>query len=217
MLQKFADKVRVIPFGVDLSVFCSPDQPAEIPSAGITGELKLLFVGRLVRYKGLAYLVSALKTAPGHLRVIGTGYLEDDLRKQVRALDLQGRVEFLGNVSAQELIAHYAEADVIVLPSIDRGEAFGYVLLEAMSCATAAISTNLGTGTSFVNLHNESGIVVAPRNVEALAAAICKLDQDRALLAQFKQAARNRVAELFDVRRMLKATKALYAELGLTV
>jgi rhamnosyl/mannosyltransferase len=123
----------------------------------------------------------------------------------------------LGFVPDDELLKLYADADVLVLPSIDRGEAFGYVLVEAMAMHTAVISTELGTGTSFVNQDGCTGLVIPPCDVGALVAAIRRLDENRLLLSSFKQQARKRVEEHFSLKMMLDRTESLYRGLGLPV
>jgi rhamnosyl/mannosyltransferase len=217
ILPQFKDKITIIPYGIDLSHFAPSLGDEKRGQVGETRELELLFVGRLVRYKGIEYLISALASASGRLTVIGTGYLDTKLKAQVQELGLEDRVRFLGFVSDAELAECYAAADVIVLPSTDRGESFGYVLVEAMACHTAAVSTEIGSGTSFVNVHHETGFVVPPCDAHALAEAIGELNRDRALLSQFKLAARQRVEELFDVRTMLERTEVLYRELGVSI
>jgi rhamnosyl/mannosyltransferase len=137
--------------------------------------------------------------------------LKSSLEELASSLGLGDRVTFTGFIGDEELLERYHAADVLVLPSIDAGEAFGYVLLEAMICSTAIISTELGTGTSFVNAHGETGLVVRPNDVDALKGALNQLAGDRALLERFRHAARRRVLDHFTIQRMLRETEELYA------
>jgi rhamnosyl/mannosyltransferase len=216
LLRKYRSKVEVIPFGVDLRHYAA--NSASTPQARLGGRtLNLLFVGRLARYKGLDYLLRAMKSAPGHLKIVGSGPLESQVAQLRSTLGLEGTVDLLGFVPDDELLKLYADADVLVLPSIDRGEAFGYVLVEAMAMHTAVISTELGTGTSFVNQDGCTGLVIPPCDVGALVAAIRRLDENRLLLSSFKQQARKRVEEHFSLKMMLDRTESLYRGLGLPV
>jgi O-antigen biosynthesis rhamnosyltransferase len=208
-LAEHATKTNVIPFGIEPSAFVRKTNGSSV--RGASDELSILFVGRLARYKGIDVLLRALTRAPGRLTIVGEGPLRAGLEELVRSLGLSERVVFKGYIDDPELIECYHAADVLVLPSTDAGEAFGYVLLEAMICESALISTELGTGTSYVNKHEETGIVVPPGDAEALGAAIARLAGDRATLTRFKVAARRRVLERFTVQRMLGDTEALYA------
>lgn len=216
LLYEHRSKVQIIPFGVDLRRYSVHQEL--INKVKLDDQtLNLLFVGRMCRYKGLDYLLRAMKSAPGHLRIVGSGPLESQIVHLRSELGLEQKVDLLGFVPDDELLKLYADADVLVLPSIDRGEAFGYVLVEAMAMRTAVISTELGTGTSFVNQDGCTGFVIPPRDVGALVAAIRRLDENRSLLASLKLQARKRVEEHFSLDMMLDRTEALYRELGLPV
>jgi rhamnosyl/mannosyltransferase len=128
-------------------------------------------------------------------------------------LGLQGKVHFLGQVSDQELPVHYHASDLFVLPASERSEAFGTVLVEAMASGLPVISTELGTGTSAVNVHGETGLVVEARNREALRHAIQVLLDNRSLRHSMGQEARRRALSQYSVRQMVERTEAIYAEL----
>jgi glycosyltransferase involved in cell wall biosynthesis len=202
----------VIPFGIDLNYYTmpSPDQSKDrqAPKLGPN----ILFVGRLSRYKGIDYLIRAMNQAPGRLSIVGDGPLKETLIRLADRLQLKDRAIFCGYVSEQELLRKYQEADILVLPSTDAGEAFGYVLVEAMACRTALVSTELNTGTSYVNADGETGIVIPPRNVDALSGAIKLLADNPDLLVRFKDQAVRRAHKLFSVERMLSETDELYCK-----
>jgi rhamnosyl/mannosyltransferase len=139
--------------------------PAEIQRIGETyGSPLLLFVGKLRYYKGLQYLIEAMEELPARLLVVGSGPMEGEWKRLTESLDLQDKVVFLGEVEDAGLPALYRGCDVFVLPASERSEAFGLVQVEAMMSGKPVVSTELGTGTSFVNLHNETGLVVPPRD-----------------------------------------------------
>jgi rhamnosyl/mannosyltransferase len=214
LLTTLAHKTVVIPFGIDPTIYHPQEETSHPPGA----PLRLVFVGRIVRYKGLSYLLDALAQVENvTLEIVGEGPLLPELKRQTAALGLARRVRFTGYVLDDALPSIYQQADVVVLCSIDRGESFGYVVLEGMASGLAAITTEIGTGTSFVNAHGESGLVVPPRDAQALALAIRTLAADRTMLRTFQRQARRRVLEHFTIDRMLEQTAALYREMGVGV
>jgi rhamnosyl/mannosyltransferase len=215
VLQPFKNKAVVIPLGIpvpDKAPFDCPSQYS--PFEFSRGEdPRILYVGRLSRYKGVSHLIAAMQSSPGRLAVIGDGPLKPALEAQSRAMGVADRVSFTGFVPDAELGIAYQSADIFVLPSTDRAEGFGYVLLEAMAASLPLISTELGTGTSFVNRHGETGLVVPAEDPRALAEAIRSLARDPALMRRFGQAARDRLQELFTVEGMADAIEAEYRAL----
>jgi rhamnosyl/mannosyltransferase len=222
ILATLRAKCAVVPFGVE------PAHYAPVPEvlhragevrARLTGgdsqEVVFLFVGRFRYYKGLTVLLDALARlrqsgVGARLVLLGEGPEENALRARVHALGLAPRVSFVPHVSEEELVAHYRAADAVVLPSIARSEAFGIVLLEAMACGKPVISTELGTASSWVNQHARTGLVVAPRDAAALAAAMETLARDAKLRAHFGAAGRERVSKLFSRQQMLEAVRGQY-------
>ena len=128
------------------------------------GQPIVLFVGRLVPYKGVDVLLEALKGVDAAALIVGDGPLRAALEAQARALGVAEPVRFLGSVADEELAALYRACDVFVLPSVTRQEAFGVVQLEAMAAGKPVVSTDLGTGVGWVNRHGETGFVVPPRD-----------------------------------------------------
>lgn len=209
-LPPFLEKCVVVPHGIDPSPFLSadPDRVAAVKRAW-PGPL-VLFVGRFRYYKGLSYLVEAAQWIHGNVLLVGTGPTEASVRRQVQSLRLNGRLGLAGDVDDEWLPAYYSAADVFVLPSVERSEAFGLVQLEAMASAIPVVCTELGTGTSFVNVHGETGLVVPPRDARALAEAVNSLLTDPVLRARFGAAGRARVKAKFQARQMVEQVAALY-------
>ncbi len=214
-LARVAEKCRVIPYGIDLSTFsASPARrqaAAEIRAAHAPKPL-LLFVGRLRHYKGLNVLIDAMRAVDAHLLVVGAGMMEAEWRSQATALGLDQRITFLGDLTDDEKLTLLYAADLFVLPSTNRAEAFGIVLIEAMACGLPLISTELGTGTSFVNQHEETGLVVPPNDPGALAAAINRLLADPTLRQRMSQAALARAQGEFNVTPMAARMYDLYQD-----
>ncbi len=119
-------------------------------------------------------------------------------------------MRFVRGVSDRELTAYYHAADLFVLPSVTRAEAFGVVQLEAMSCGVPVICTDLPSGVPWVNRHGESGLVVPPGDPEALRAAIEELLDDESRRREMGDYARERVATEFSLERMAARTTDLY-------
>ncbi|HWQ03321.1 MAG TPA: glycosyltransferase [Candidatus Nitrosotenuis sp.] len=223
-LRALRNKCSVIPFGVDVSRFDAPellraaaDWRAQL-TGDETGACLALFVGKFRYYKGLPILLDALgmlraQGVPVRGVLVGDGPEEPALRARVRQLGLEGQVEFPGERTGRELAALYHAADVFVLPSVERSESFGLVLLEAMACGKPVISTELGTGTSWVNQHEVTGLVIPPRDGPALAQALKQLATGPVMRRIFGENARRRVQTSFRSDQMLKSIFEQYRAL----
>lgn len=213
-LRPFASKVRVIPLGIDPGPL---EDEREAAAAGAVreryGSPLVLFVGRLVYYKGLPYLIEAMKGLDANLLIVGDGPMEADLRARARELGGASRVHFLKVPAAEPLGRYFHACDLLALPSTERTEAFGLVLLEAMACAKPVVATELGTGTSFVCRDGETGRVVPPRDAAALRAAMAGLLSDPAASSRMGEAGRRRLRAVFTARAMAESFLALYREL----
>lgn len=135
----------------------------------------VLFVGRLVPYKGLEFLIRAIGHTNAILVVAGEGKEKASLQREAFSIGVGDRVEFVGPVAEAELPAYYHACDVFVLRSVSVNEAYGIVQLEAMASGKPVISTALPTGVRSLNVHGETGLVVPPRDEKALAEAIASL------------------------------------------
>jgi rhamnosyl/mannosyltransferase len=211
-LGRVRHKCAVVPMGIETAAWERADA-AEVDAVRrrFPGPL-VLFVGRLRYYKGLEYLIRAMNALEATLVVIGDGRLRAQLEREALRSPAAERIYFLGDMPQELLPAHYAAADVLVLPSSHRSEAYGLVLLEAMACGTPVISTELQTGTSFVNLAGETGLVVPPRDPQALADALRACLSDPAARRRMGQSGRRRVAAEFRVERMVERVIDVYRD-----
>jgi rhamnosyl/mannosyltransferase len=213
VLHPFRDRCTVLPLGLDLSWVASmADHSSRVNEIRRTyGTPLVLSVGRLVYYKGLRYLVDAMRGIPGaHAVIIGSGPLEEALREQIRAAGLDQRVHVLPHQSEEELHAFYKACDVFVLPSIARSEAYGLVQVEAMACGKPVISTEINTGTTFVNQDGLTGLTVPPSDAGSLASALGRLLGDDGLRTTLGENARMRALNEFTVDRMIARTLEVY-------
>jgi rhamnosyl/mannosyltransferase len=206
-LQPLQERCTVVPLGIDLARFSVAKGRMEQPQPF------LLFVGKLRYYKGLDVLLQALTTLPqAQLVVVGDGPMRGTWQALAQALGLAGRVTFVSEVAETTLLAYYAAAALLVLPSTSRAEAFGTVLLEAMAAGLPVISTAVATGTSWVNQDGVTGYVVPANNVEALAHAIRLLLSDAARRQRMGVAARERVAAAFTLTTMARQVATVYTQ-----
>lgn len=217
VLKKFADKCVVVPLGIDAQKIAAADARGVAEVRARVGvqyiEPLLLFVGHLRYYKGLNYLLRALAELPNaRLVIIGSGPEEKKLRGLARELQIADRVKFAGEVSDAALPAYFAACDIFVLPSSERSEAFGVVQLEAMSAGKPIVCTELGTGTSFVNVNGETGLVVPAREHRALVVALARLIADPGLRARMGAAGRERVQREFTLEKMVERVMGVYEE-----
>ena len=212
-LQPFVDRCRLVPLGVDVQRFLAADPTQVSDLRRQLGDPLLLFVGRLRYYKGLHYLLRALVDLPGaHLAVVGSGPMEAAWKALASELGLMSRVRFVGEVPDGELPAYYHACDCFVLPACERSEAYGLVQVEAMAAGRPVICTELGTGTSSVNRHGETGLVVPPRDPEALAAACRELLADPERRRAMGARGRERALAEFSLEKMVERVEVVYGE-----
>jgi O-antigen biosynthesis rhamnosyltransferase len=209
VLQNYRDKTSVIPIGLDES------QYPEVNAARLKHYSErftrpfFLFVGVMRYYKGLEFLIDAAPQTNADIVIVGAGDARVELEARAKSLGA-GNVHFLGPVNDTDKMALMALAQGFVFPSHLRSEAFGVSLLEAAMCGLPMISCEIGTGTSFVNIHNETGLVVPPADSAALAEAMNRLISDSVLAKAFGSAARLRFEERFTAAQMAKAYVEVY-------
>lgn len=211
-LREVADKCTVVPLAIDPAPFIAMDRQQVAEIRARFGNPLLLFVGRLRYYKGLEYLLQAMRDIDATLLVIGSGPMQARWQRLARECAPVGRVHFLGDVPDSALPAYYAAADVFVLPSSHRSEAYGLVQLEAMAAGTPVVSTEIGTGTSFVNRDGETGLVVPPRDPSALVGAVNQLLADPDRRQAMGERGRQRVLTELSLDLMVDRVIEVYRE-----
>lgn len=213
-LQKVQDKVDYIPIGV-LPVRAEEKRISAIKQQ-YQGKHLIFSLGRLVDYKGYEYLIRSARHLDNDFQIIigGKGPLKEALTTLIHELNVEDRVTLLGYVSDDDVPAYHAAADIFCLSSIWKTEAFAIVQIEAMSCGTPIVSTEIaGSGVSWVNEHNTSGLVVEAENPEALATAFKKIALDTQLKQHLSQGGRKRYEENFTRDKMVEKSLAVYGKL----
>jgi rhamnosyl/mannosyltransferase len=209
-LHEFIHKCTVIPLGIDLSPFLQRDSKDADSIRQRYGSPIILFVGKLRYYKGLQYLLEAMGNISAKLLVIGNGPMETEWRNLASMLDMHDKVFFLGEIAGDQLAAYYQAADIFVLPACERSEAFGLVQVEAMASGLPVISTELGTGTSFVNKNEETGLVVRPKDSNSLRDGILYLMNNPTLCWEMGNKGRERAIREFSLETMVNRVLNLY-------
>ncbi|WP_324727260.1 glycosyltransferase family 4 protein [Pseudomonas chlororaphis] len=212
VLQQFPDKTRVIPYGLNKAGYPPPDSERMTQWRQRLGERFFLFVGVMRYYKGLHILLDALKDVDYPVVIVGAGPLEAELHAQAAALGLRN-LHFLGRLGDEDKVALLQLSYAIVFPSHLRSEAFGISLLEGAMYGKPMISSEIGTGTSYINIHGETGLVVPPSDPLAFRAAMRQLWDNPEQAAQMGLKAEARYQQLFTADEMGRRWSELYQEL----
>lgn len=205
-------KCHVIPLG--LGPAGSPP-PHRQQVWGNSQEFKVLCVGRLTYYKGHEHLIRAAAGVPGaKVLIVGKGERQGRLRNLIHKLNLGDRVMLFGQASGEQLNDFLHSCDCFCLPSIERTEAFGLVLLEAMRAGKPCIVTDVeGSGMSWVVQDGRTGLVVPAEQAESLREALLLLQREKAMRLAMGDAGRRRFHEYFIIEQIGKAILELYESL----
>ena len=209
-----AERIVTIRSAVDTARFAGgPDERGFRERFGFgPGERVLFAVGQLIPRKGHALLLEAVARLAGdypdlRLVIFGQGPLEGELRQQIAALDLVGVVKLAG--FRADLDDYLGCAELLVHPALTEG--LGVAALKAAAAGLPVIAFAAG-GLPEAVLDGETGLLVPPGDVAALAAAIAALLDDPARSRQFGERGRQRMQQEFSVEAMVDAHHALYRE-----
>ena len=215
-LQDYLDKTSIIPAAITPYFLESQrDTTKAKETFGFnSSNTLLLFVGRLVPYKGLHILLRTFhriqQNNPSvHLAIIGSGPLESPLKELSSQLSLSNSVHFLGVLPRRRLRDAYSACDIFVLPSRSRSEAFGIVQLEAMAQEKPVVATTVG-GVPYVVQHEKTGLLVPPIDDKALETALLRLINDSVLRKRLGRAGRKRLVAHFTREPTTRTLEALY-------
>lgn len=202
MTEKLCVKqnIKVIHVGVDTQLF------KPMPPAGMyltKGDFRILTAARLHKYKGLRYLIEAMKIIRKeipdiHLYIAGKGEDEQNLKTMTERLHLNDAVTFLSSpIPNHEMPALYAECDVYVQPSVI--EPYGIAVVEAMACGKPVVGTSVGGMRDTID--KETGFLAEPANPEEIGSCI-KLLHNEDIRRRMGANARKRAVEKFDWSRI---------------
>lgn len=203
----YADRVIEMPFGIDETFFS--------PGTSTPEAFTVLFVGGMDKahaFKGVSVLLRAIAATPlARLILVGDGNLRPSYEREAKQLGITERCEFLGRIETAKLPDVYRSASVLALPSTSGAEAFGLVLLEAQACGIPVIASDL-PGVRTVLEPEQTGLLVQPGNVEALAAAIRRVQQDATWMTNARARARVFVLERFTWKKHMDKLEQVYRE-----
>jgi len=208
-LKTYKGKSTVIPLGVDETKYPRIQETNTRFWQNKLGSDFFLFVGVLRQYKGLHILLEAARKTKHNVVIVGSGPTERALRKQIAEQNI-GNVILTGFLSEEDKVVLFNLCRAVIFPSHQRAEAFGVTLIEGAMFGKPLISTELGTGTSYVNKDNVTGLVVQANDSTGLANAMNTLAENDALVHSMGRAARIRFEELFSPEKMGQQYIALY-------
>ena len=212
-LAPWRAKCEVIPLGLSANRIGEPHEtPPSATAWSAPGALRVLAVGRLSRYKGFDHLIRAVSEVPGvELVILGEGEQGRALRELVARRHAADRVAMPGRVDDPTRNRLLRQCDLLCLPSINRGEAFGLVLLEAMALGKPALVTRVpGSGMSWVVDAGHTGWHVEPEDPVGLARQLAEIRDQRDTLGPMGRQAQQQFRERFSIAAVAARTASLY-------
>lgn len=210
-IKKYQTKMYSIPPGVDTTIF----KPSNRKTRNT-----ILYVGRIEKsssWKGINYLLDAVellsKVNPDiMLHLVGSGDAVLPFKVYAKSKGIEKNVRFLGSLQGKALREAYASATVVVLPSISEAESFGTILIEAMAMKKPVIGSNIG-GIPYVIDNKKTGILVPPRNANALAKALLNVLTDTTLAKRIGENGYKKVLNSYtwpqQVNKFIQSVNAL--------
>ena len=212
VLANYRDKVSVIPIGLDKATYPLPSSEKLAYWRERLGQKFFLFVGVIRYYKGLHILMQAAQGTDYPIVIVGAGPIEKELKAQVMQLGLRN-IHFLGHLPDEDKVALLTQCYGVLFPSHLRSEAFGISLLEGAMYGKPMISCEIGTGTTFINITDETGLVVPPSDPLALRRAMDYLWEHPQQAAEMGRRAEARYWQHFTADQMARSYVDLYNDL----
>ena len=216
-LTPWRERCHSIPLGLDPARIPAPGPAAQARAAALWREpgFRVLAIGRLTYYKGHDVLIrAAAELEDSRVLIVGAGEQRASLATLIQTLGLSHRVELTGFQPEADLNALLASCDVLCLPSLERTEAFGLVLLEAMRFGKPVIVGDIpGSGAGWVTQQAGHGLLVPPGDPVKLAAALRALQHDPARRQCLGQASATALRERFGIEPVAATVAALYREI----
>ena len=210
-------KIFLVPNGVDVKKFVpNPASGGKIERA--SDKRTIIFVKRLSEQSGVRYLIQSMSAVKerfpdAQMLLIGDGELAGELRRTVEDLGLSENIRFIGRVPNDQVPTYLNSADIYVLPSVPQGEAeetFSLSLIEAMACGKAVIATSIGGSKEIIRSGKDIGVLVPPKDPEALSEAIIRFLEDPEMIAVYGENARKAVESRFTWESVAKQTLEVY-------
>ncbi|MES2126904.1 MAG: glycosyltransferase family 4 protein [Pseudomonadota bacterium] len=212
VLDRYRDKTRTITYGLDKATYPAPDAARLDKWRAQVGDKFFLFVGVLRYYKGLHILLDAVAKSDYPVVIVGAGPIEQELKAHAERLGLT-HVLFVGALDDADKVALLTLCYAVAFPSHLRSEAFGISLLEGAMFGKPMISSEIGTGTTYINIDQDTGLVVPPSDPQAFGEAMRTLWDNPDMAAAMGRRAEQRYWELFTAEQMAASYKDLYLEL----
>ena len=212
VLANYRQKVSVIPYGLDKATYPVPSKENLELWRNRLGQKFFLFVGVLRYYKGLHILMEAAQGTDYPIVIVGAGPVERELKAQAVQLGLRN-IYFLGQLPDLDKVALLTLCYGVLFPSHLRSEAFGISLLEAAMYGKPMISSEIGTGTTFINIANETGLVVPPSDPLALRQAMRYMWEHPEQAKVMGTRAEERYWKYFTADQMVRSYVGLYSDL----
>ncbi|KKQ78857.1 MAG: Glycosyltransferase (Modular protein) [Parcubacteria group bacterium GW2011_GWC2_38_7] len=219
---KNKNKFVEIPFAVSDNFYPTAKNQELLHKYNFTiNDFIVLFVGGLDwahYFKGVENLIDAIKHIDNpniKALIVGSGNLKEQYQTKTSKLGLENRIKFAGYVSNDDLPKIYNLADIAILPSINKNEAFGIVLIEALACGKPIIASNL-RGVRAVVEDNQNGLLVEPNNSQDIAQKIQLLFNDKIKREKFSTQALKSVTSKYSSTVVSSKLKKLYSELFIT-
>jgi rhamnosyl/mannosyltransferase len=209
ILKNYVNKAQVIPIGIEAGHYVLNQETKLLWKSKLPSSF-MLFVGVLRYYKGLEYLLQAIQGTSVKVVIAGNGPLRETLHHQTKLLNLTNQVIFTGAVSDEDLTALFSLAHGLVIPASHRSEAYCIALVEGLRFGLPLISTEIGTGTSFVNQQGETGLVVPACDPLALREALVSLWENKLMQEKMSKASFARFQSLFTAQIMAEKYLEVY-------
>ena len=215
-LKKFKNKCAPIPYGIKKENLKVDKEKIKEIKKKFENKKIIFSLGRFIYYKGFEYLIESSKYLPDDYIIVigGDGELRKKYEKLIMNNNLLNKVFLIGKIPQTHLGSYYKACDLFCLPSIEKSEAFGLVIVEAMSFGKPVVATNIkGSGVSWVNQNGVTGLNVEPKNPKALADAIRFICENPEIYIKMSKNALKRFEEEFTIEKEILRILEIYNKL----
>lgn len=213
-LKDWQKKSHIIPLALNNSEqrLKTPEHKKDLHNLWANSSKRILSIGRLTYYKGHQDLIRAMLNIPdAKLIIIGHGEQQKQLEQLIQQLQLKKRVSLAGKLDNETLNDLLESCDIFCLSSIERTEAFGLVLLEAMSYSKPIVITRVkGSGMNWVTQNNRTALFAEKHNPEDLAEKINTLIHNKELAKQLGGNGYKRLLQHFNIKTITQKTTEIY-------